>query len=86
MLSNGTGDSIGFSCLVLVTAELLDLAGEEYDDQAGTSIPGQSESVFDLLQRSKDEVYEDTELLVEVTVDNMSEHSMEEVVLTPVLL
>ena len=82
-LSNGTGDSI-VSAVGFGDSGIADLAGEEYEDQAGIDIPGQSESVFDLLQRSKDEVYEDTELLVEVTVENMSEHSMEEVVLTPV--
>ena len=81
--SNDTVDSI-LSTVGFGDSGIADLTGETSSSLTKTSVSNQDGSVFDLLQRSKDKEYEDTDLLVEVTVENMSVHSMDKLVLIPV--
>ena len=64
--------------------DLGDFAEDSAQEDKVLEAASAGESVFDFLERSKDEAFEDTELLVEVTVENLSEHSLDKFVLTPV--
>lgn len=58
------------------------LAGGALDDSAQSADSG--ESVFDLLEKAKEDEYKNSQLLVEVSVENLSEHDLSEFALIPV--
>ncbi len=64
-------------------AELDDLFSEQADTSEKIESGG-GESVFDFLERSKEESYKNSKLIVEVTVENLSTHSVDGFIITPV--
>ncbi len=74
----------GLSPVGLGTGGLGDLLADESLNSSENSDTASTVSVFDQLEQKTEEKYKDSELLVEVTVDNLSALSLDEFVLTPV--